>query len=78
MFTKIEYTGIPTGGLCFSLGRNGSINTSAILVSELLSTVVLQPVRKNGNIGRCQIELPKDKKTIKKLAKELNKLANSL
>jgi hypothetical protein len=42
-----------------SLGRNGWINTHGIDIQyDSREMITLSPIRKNTDIGRCQIQIP--------------------
>lgn len=44
---------------CYSLGRNGDIRTYGLEVLNLGTSVLLTPLRRHGERGRCCIEVSK-------------------
>lgn len=43
---------------CYSLGRNGYIKTKGIAYTHNGDIVTIEPIRANGQIGRCSIQIP--------------------
>ena len=43
---------------CYSLGRNGYIKTKGISYTHNGDIVTIEPIRANGQIGRCSIQIP--------------------
>jgi len=61
------------------MGRNGYYHATGIDVSQMsCGLVTLQPITQKGKIGRCAVELPADKETLRQVAAELLKIAETL
>lgn len=67
-----------------SLGRNGSINTSGVVIYALAKNsagpgfVNIRPLTKDGKVGNCIVAVPSDPNTLKMLAFILREVATEL
>lgn len=63
-----------------ALGRNGWMKAIGLEVFDWQSkqVVQLQPINSRGEPGRCVIELPLDKQTLRELAQKLLDIADRL
>lgn len=43
---------------CYSLGRNGYIKTKGIAYTHNGDIITIEPIRANGQVGRCSIQIP--------------------
>jgi hypothetical protein len=60
------------------LGRNGYSKTKGLDVFLAPGGVILTPVNSKGNLARCEVFIPKEKKALMELAKQLNQIAKGL
>jgi len=64
----VKFKSIKTGSLPISLGRNGEMQTSGVIIQQVGSEVWVQPMTSKGDAGRCTVSLPADANTLREMA----------